>query len=52
LSVNTRRQRKQRGGVNLPFPEKSILITRLDPQDPTSPPVAVSKEFAEEEIFR
>jgi hypothetical protein len=38
--------------IDLPFPDKSIVITRLDPSDPTSPPVAVSKEFAEEEIFK
>ena len=27
------------------------MITTLDPMDPTSPPVAVSKEFADREIF-
>jgi hypothetical protein len=35
----------------VPFPDGSVVITRLDPMDPTSPPVAVSKEFAEKEIF-
>ena len=32
------------------FPDKSIVITPLDPKDPQSPPVVVSKEFAEKEI--
>ncbi len=40
-----------RGGGNVPFPNGSVVITRLDPEDPTSPPVAVSKEVAEKEIF-
>ena len=39
------------GRVDLPFPDGSVVITRLDPTDPTDPPVAVSKEFAEKEIF-
>jgi hypothetical protein len=44
--------RSYKGGrVDLPFPDGSVVITRLDPTDPTDPPVAVSKEFAEKEIF-
>jgi hypothetical protein len=39
------------GAGEIPFPNGSVVITRLDPMDPTSPPVAVSKEFAEKEIF-
>ena len=46
-----KRQLIKKGGAELPFPDGSVVITRLDPNDPTSPPVAVSKEFAEKEIF-
>jgi hypothetical protein len=46
----SKQKQKQKGG-EVPFPDGSVVITRLDPSDPTSPPVAVSKEFAEKEIF-
>ena len=51
LTQKKRRQLIKKGGAELPFPDGSVVITRLDPNDPTSPPVAVSKEFAEKEIF-
>lgn len=48
----SRRVYRQRGGGRLPFLKDSIVITPLEPEDPQSPPVAVSKEFAEKEIYR
>jgi hypothetical protein len=51
VSRRRRSLKAQRGSGEVPFPDGSVVITRLDPMDPTSPPVAVSKEFAEKEIF-
>ena len=45
-----RTMRRQRGG-EIPLPGDSVVITRLDPMDPASPSVAVSKAVAEKEIF-
>lgn len=43
--------RKQKGGVNLPVPEGSVVGVDLDPQDPYSVPILVSKQKFEEEVL-
>ena len=50
---NTRRflRRKQRGGVDLPVPEGSVVGVNLDPKDAYSVPVLVSKNLYEKEVL-
>lgn len=43
--------RKQRGGVNLPVPEGSVVGVDLDPKDPYSVPILVSKQKYESEVL-
>jgi hypothetical protein len=50
-SKKSRVHRKQRGAGYVPFPDESVVITKLNPEDPEEPFVAVSKKVAEEEIF-
>lgn len=44
--------RRQRGGGTLPIPGAAVAEMRLDPQEPASPFVLVSKNLAEEEILQ
>lgn len=45
------RKNTQKGGVNLPVPNGSVVAVDLDPQDAYSAPVLVSKEQFEEEVL-
>lgn len=42
---------RQRGGVNLPVPEGSVVAVDLDPKDDYSVPILVRKSVYENEIL-
>ena len=45
------RKRRYRGGANLPVPEGAVVSAHLDPTDPYSLPVFVSKAKYENEVL-
>jgi hypothetical protein len=45
------RRRRYRGGADLPVPEGSVVAVNLDPKDPYSVPVLVSKSTYENEVL-
>jgi hypothetical protein len=45
------RRRRYRGGADLPVPEGSVVAVNLDPKDPYSVPVFVSKSTYENEVL-
>ncbi len=47
----TRGRRVYRGGFNLPVPEGSVVGVDLDPKDPYSVPVLLSKNRYESEVL-
>lgn len=45
------RRRVYRGGADLPVPEGSVVAVDLDPKDPYSVPVLLSKNVYENEVL-
>ena len=39
-------------GGYVPVPDNSVVIAKLNPEDPEGPFVAMPKKVAEEEVFR
>jgi len=47
----SRKTRVYRGGADLPVPEGSVVGVDLDPKDPYSVPILVSKDLYEKEVI-
>lgn len=47
----SRRRRVYKGGADLPVPEGSVVGVDLDPKDPYSVPILVSKDLYEKEVI-
>lgn len=47
-----RRHYRYRGGANLPVPNGSVVGVDLNPKDPYSVPVLITKEVYEDEVLK